>query len=410
MQFLFAWELGGGLGHAVPLAQVAKPLVAQGHQVDFVLKDLSNLPAAFGELRHSPHVRFWQAPIWLDELRGLPDSASFAELLFHAGFLDPARLSGLVKAWRSLFDAIRPDFMLVDYAPTAMLAARGKPFRRGVIGHGFFIPPHEYPMPAFREWDAVDRQRLLVSEERALTTTNVVLEGLGQAPLKALHELMDADESFLLTWRELDHYSARAAQSDARYWGALQSTEHCNAPVWPEGSGPKLFAYLKADYRPTMAILQLLRSGPWRTLAYVPGLSLAAVAQLTSEHLRLSMAPVDLAQASKEVDVVVCNGNTGTCGSVLVQGKPLLLLPMQAEQMLFSLRIQQSGAGVVLHEAEATSKLVRTLKRLQREPTFAAAAQGFAQRYGEGGSLPQGDVALAIAQRCEALAVAPASG
>ena len=76
------------------------------------------------------------------------------------------------------------------------------------IGNGFFQPPALQPMPSFREWDHIDPQRLAQADARALATCNAVLAAEGQAPLAALHELTAADECFLLTWPELDHYGA----------------------------------------------------------------------------------------------------------------------------------------------------------------------------------------------------------
>ena len=63
-RFLLAWELGGGMGHVVPLAQVAEPLVQRGHEVHFVLRDLSAARAGLGALASAPRVRLWQAPVW----------------------------------------------------------------------------------------------------------------------------------------------------------------------------------------------------------------------------------------------------------------------------------------------------------------------------------------------------------
>ena len=76
--FLFCWELGGGLGHNVPLAQIAGPLLADGHGVHVALRDLSTAGAAFGSIEAHPGLRLWQPPVWSAVLPGLPES-SFRE-------------------------------------------------------------------------------------------------------------------------------------------------------------------------------------------------------------------------------------------------------------------------------------------------------------------------------------------
>ena len=204
-RFLFTWEIGSGLGHTVPLAQVAEPLLARGHEVHFALRDLTSARVALGALADAPNVRLWQAPIWALKIQGLPEALSFAELLFRAGYLDAKRLRGLVQGWCSLLDAVRPDLLLADHSPTALLAARGRPLRRALIGGGFFQPPAVVPMPGFRDF-AVPPKRLADAERLAVMTCNEVLQARGQAPLTRLHELLDADELFLVTWPELDHY------------------------------------------------------------------------------------------------------------------------------------------------------------------------------------------------------------
>ena len=80
-----AWELGGGMGHVVPLSQLTQALVRHGHRVHLALRDLSGAPSALGALHDSPQVRLWQAPIWLPQLHGAPQPVSYPELLFHSG-------------------------------------------------------------------------------------------------------------------------------------------------------------------------------------------------------------------------------------------------------------------------------------------------------------------------------------
>ena len=87
-----------------------------------------------------------------------------------------------MQAWRSLFDAIAPDLLLADHAPTALLAARGRPgLRRALIGSGFFQPPAQQPLPSLREWERVPAQRLAQSETRVLDTCNAVLAASAKA-------------------------------------------------------------------------------------------------------------------------------------------------------------------------------------------------------------------------------------
>jgi len=405
-----AWELGGGMGHVVPLSQIAQPLLARGHEVHFVLRDLSGVAAALGPVLSSPGVHLWQAPVWMPQLSGLPPPVSYAELLFRAGYLDATRLAPLVQAWHSLLRAVAPTLLLADHAPTALLAARGLALRRAVLGTGFFQPPAIQPMPAFREWEAVDPARLAQSEARALAVCNAVLAQRGQPTMSALHELVAADEQFLLTWPELDHYSpgpagrAGAPGSSAakvHYWGALAPRDRGVPAVWPPGDGPPVLAYLKSDYAALEAVLAQLALAPCRTLAYVPGLTPAQRQRFANARLAFADGAIAMDSAMAQARAVVCNAGSGTVCTSLQAGVPVLMLPMHAEQLLFARRVVRSGVGGVLMDADAGPKLRPTLARVLDDPGLRARAQALAQLHS---AARYGDVAERVAARCEALA------
>lgn len=399
-RLLLAWEIGGGQGHLVPLAQLAEPLLARGHALHLVLRDLAGARAALGALADAPALRLWQAPLWQMPLQAKQPPASYAELLFHAGYLDAQRLLGLVQGWRSLLDAIAPDLLLADHAPTALLAARGRPLRRVLAGNGFFQPPARQPMPSFRDWEPVPAERLAHAEAVALRTCNAVLAAGGAPPLAALHELVAADECFLLTWPELDHYGSGAAgRPGARYWGALPARSQGLPAHWPTGDGPALFAYLHGDYPGLDGLLQQLAQAPFRTLAHVPGLAADLRQRHAGARLQFSTGPVAMAAALAQAQAVLCNAGSGTVFAALQSGRPLLLLPMQVEQLIFARRTCATGAAEMLLPGDAAAGLLPALQRLLDDGPARRAALALAAKYGsDADAVPQ-----RIADRCELL-------
>lgn len=399
-RFLLAWERGGGLGHAMTLARIAAPLCAAGHEVHVALRDLSLVPAAFGPLAHDGGMRLWQAPLWQAAAHGLPPPASYPELLFHAGYLEPARLAPLAQGWRSLLDAVRPAVLLADHAPTALLAARGRPgLRRVLCGNGFFMPPQVAPMPAFRDWEPVAPARLAASEARVLQTCNAVLHGLGAPPLPALHTLLDADLEALLSWPALDPYGPRAPQPRHLPLGPLlPAPAAAPAPAWPDGTGPRVFAYLKPELPGLDGVLQRLRDGPWRTLACVPGLPAAQRERLASPQLGFATPSLALAPAVAAAAVVLCHGGSGVAMEALAAGVPLVMLPMQAEQLVFARRVEAAGAGLGQVAADPGAALPALLDAALADDGLRAAAARLRA------SVPPGDAAAALAARCIALA------
>lgn len=402
-RFLLAWELGGGLGHATPLAQIAQPLLEAGHEVQLVLRDLSLLGPVFGPLARHPRLQAWQAPVWQLPLAGQPPPATYAELLAHAGYLDAARLQGLAQAWRTLFTLLKPQLLLADHAPTALLAARGLPMRRLLAGTGFFMPPPRQPMPPFREWTPIAPHRVRAAEERVLATCNQLLTGWGEPPLAALHELLAADERCLLTWPALDPYAGtptpRSDEPATRYFGPLPGRNDGSLPDWPAGDFGRVLAYLRPEPAATEAALAVLQAGPWSTVACVPGLATSLKQRHASAHLRFADMPLNMARMAGQADAVLCHAGAGTVHAALLQGRPLVMLPTQAEQLLTARRVQAAGAGVLLLEADVAAQLHQAVHVAVTEGPMRQAAQAFAR---QGQAAP--DVALQLARRCIALA------
>jgi UDP:flavonoid glycosyltransferase YjiC (YdhE family) len=404
---LLAWELGGGLGHSVPLGQIAAPLLAQGHSVHFALRDLSTARLALGALADAPGVQLWQAPVWLPRYASAQPAASYAELLFAAGFLDGPRLLGLAQAWRSLFDALQPDLLLADHAPTALLAARAwqrrnaaaPALRLALVGNGYFMPPALQPMPPLRPWEAVPAARLAQGEALVLAACNQVLQALGAEPLPALHALLQADLLLLLTWPELDPWSPGAAGrggSQAAYLGPLPAAAEGAPAVWPAGQGPRVLAYVKSGQPELATLLAELARAPCRTLAYVPGLSDAQRQRHANPRLCFSEGPINLRDALPLADAVVCPGGAGTVGAALRAGRPLLLLPAQGEQLGTAFRVRALGAGLALGVADVAAH-------------FQASLQGLLARAADGGPNPCATAAAALAQRHAGLGDDPAA-
>lgn len=405
-RILLAWELGAGMGHLMPLAQLASALHARGHTVHLALRELGGAATALGALARAPRVQLWQAPVWLASARSLPQPATHTEVLFRAGYLDADRLTMLVQAWRSLLQATAADLLVADHAPTALLAARGLPLRRASFGAAFLHPPAVQPWPVFRDWEPVDPQRVRSGEAQVLAACNAVLQALAAPPLGALHELMAVDVAFLLTWPELDPYGADApGRPGVQYWGPMPTPDSGAPAHWPDGPGPALFGYLQADYGALPAVLQQLAEAPWRSLLYVSGLSSAQRQQHARGGLHLAPRAVSMASALSQAQAVLCHGSAGTAHAALRAGLPLVLLPTHVEQLLFTRRVQSLGAGLGLLAGAVAGQFTATTAVVLADGPERRAARALAAAHPE----PPEQRLLALVQRCEALAAAPAT-
>lgn len=389
---LFAWELGGDYGHLSRLLPVARELQARGHTTVFAVRDLMGAEALL-----APHrITAFQAPLWLGQLTNLPDPISYPEMLMRFGFLNAQALTGICRAWRNLVALLQPDLLILDHAPTALLATRGLSLARLNFGDGFCIPPHQRPMPHFRWWQRENMLRLNDSEQHVVATANEVLRTLDAPPMVGLADLMDCEDRLFCTFSELDHYPAREAQD---YIGPIFSLGQGAEVAWPQANGPKVFAYLKAGYAGLENILAALYASPASVLVHISGMARKTLLTYSSARMVLSPVPLDMEQVRTSCDLALCHGGSGTTAAMLLSGKPLMLFPMHMEQTMTARRLTTLGAASTAIP-EATGQLARLLKKTVADATLGRAAQRFAQDHA--GYDQQATIRLA-ADRCGAL-------
>src|SRR5688500_16248365 len=102
--FVYCWEMGEGLGHLVAMAHITAQLVAQGHRVTCMLKDLAPAP----RLLNLPGVSWMAAPrLWSAKRGELP--LNHADILHNVGYASADNVHALLVAWRSALALLRPD-------------------------------------------------------------------------------------------------------------------------------------------------------------------------------------------------------------------------------------------------------------------------------------------------------------
>jgi UDP:flavonoid glycosyltransferase YjiC (YdhE family) len=373
-----AWEVGGGLGHAGRLKTLARVLLARGHRVSLSLRDLGQAHRVLADL---PVPRF-QAPVWLHRTEGMPpNQASLAEILLAAGYLEVPALAGLTAGWRHLFDALEPNLVVADYAPTALLAARTLRLPTSSVGIGFYSPPPDRALPCLRDWEDVAQQRLARAEAHLLNVANAVLETHGAPELLHAARLLLGDAPLLCTWPELDHYGRAAA--DAEWLGPVGMPLGASAPAWPPGTGPRVFAYLKHDYPAHAAVLAALADEGCRVLCYLPEVAAGRPAPVSSPRIAYSSQPVALEAALHGAALCVCHAGEGTMVQALLCGVPVLMLPMHLEQFLIARRVESWGGGINGARVKPGGDWRALVRQLLDDERWRGAAAAFAHRRGD---------------------------
>ncbi len=385
---LLAWELGAGLGHLMSILPFARELCRQGHQVFLALKDLSQAEKVFAGL----DVSYLQAPTQTRtaSYQILPPM-TFGHILHNIGFGDARELRTRVEAWRHVYQYVKPDLIVFDHSPTAMLAAAGVGAKRVLIGTGFAWPVDESPLRSLRPWMRCDIGQLQADEDRVLQNVNQVLAFWRQPPLARLSQLYyHIEESFLLTAKEMDAYPDRQGAS---YWGALpfKGGKH---PVWPEGAGKRIYAYLN-PFPALPNLLSLLRELRSPTLVYMVTVNPRLRQRFESPTLRFETEPLNLPLTLAECDLAVLNGSHSTASSILLAGKPALHVPVHLEQWMNASRVANLGAGLVA-PARSPERIAIQLMKLLNSNQYTSAAAQVAARYA--GFDPQRQIAGIMAR------------
>ncbi len=371
---LIAWEFGQNWGHLSRDLPIARQLLSAGHRVVCAAIDTK----VASDLLGSTRITFIQAPTPRRSDRSPKTPVSHAEIAMTGGYDDSGILRGLVGAWRGLIEITRPDVLLIDYAPTAVLAARTCGVPTVLIGTGFELPPRVTPLPSFRTWETVQSSRLLLAEELVLKHINQVLDHWKAAPLQQVAQVFQGMRRMLTTFPELDHFGARAEEE---YTGPVSELPQAQQVQWLPGSGQKrIFAYLRPwTTRVEDLLLALRRSGADVICAF-PSAPAHLLQRYSSPRLRIFTRPVAINPLLAEANLIIAYGS-GMVASALLAGVPLLLTPRWAEQYLTALRVEALGAGLIVRSSGLPQSYPALLERLLSERQYRDAASRFAARH-----------------------------
>jgi len=355
------------------MAPIAQALVDRGAEVAFAVRELGRAAPFLAPLGLPIH----QAPLAL----GAPGDVSrfadsFADILRWSGWI-PDILPTLLRAWESLLQQVRPDVLVLDHAPTALLAAWFADLPAIAIGTGFTVPARGEPMPTLQPWEDVSRERLARAEDVVNEALRACAPGRLREPPSTISRLLGHATRFLTTFPELDHYGPRP---DGRYIGEINTVDAGAPAVWPDLPGPKIFAYLAGDHRRMAQVLQALEDLGAPVLLHARDLDRGMLARRGSSVIRLEPRPVRMADALAQADLVACHGGHGVACAALRSGVPLALFPSQLEQALLAYRLTRQGAAASPKGGGDSGRELAVLAAVAHEPRYRAAAAAVAAR------------------------------
>lgn len=371
-RIFIAWELGANFGHLARLTPIAEQLRQCGHELIFAVRD-TEVAATLLEPRG---FSFTQAPFWHGRACLSAPPINYAELLIAEGYCRRDGLSGMVRAWLSLFQIVAADVVIVDHSPTALLAAHIAEIPVVWIDNGFGIPPDISPLPSIRSFERITEQRLLHAEQTVLRGINSVSSAFGRIALNRLVDLFKTEGTVLATFAELDHYGAR---NGAEYAGPIFSDAGGQSVQWLGTHKRKIFAYLRSSVPGIGNLLTVLAELDAEVICVIPGLK--RMERAIADRLRVYVKPVQLDPMVSTADLVVSYSGSGMVCCALLSSVPLLLVPQNIEQYMLSCRVDELGAGLNVGTNRSVEDFRRSLHLLLNEDRFRSAASAFASQY-----------------------------
>ncbi|MGH1470781.1 MAG: glycosyltransferase [Cellvibrionaceae bacterium] len=382
---LCTWEIGSELGHISRLSAIVRKLESQNYNVVVVLKDLSRAYPFFSDT----DVILMQAPVWLPQISMQRPIACLADSLLLLGYLETDALHSLVRAWESIIDLVKPDLMLFDYSPTAMLASQNFSAPKLLVGNGFADPAPGYPIADWRPYSSND-QLIQRQEERVLVQINNVLSRKNISPLTRLSDLFSVDKTLISTFSELDLY--KGLRKQAEYCVGSSSVLVDKKIQFPDSKKLKIVAYLKSAYPQLPLLIEALSKCDGSIFIGCPQGDPQQFQQYVCEDFQFSTDLVDLECAMTEADLFVGHGNAATVKESLVAGTPVLVLPIQLEQLLSGKLVQENGYGRLVEKIESVDDLVVVLNEmLKGKDEYANQLSELLSRHPESGRVSISD-------------------
>ena len=360
---LLAWETGGGGSHNARLVHLAGVLKRRGFLVDLA----TVRPHEITETTNSID-RLVQAPVLPRMSRtarsaGTKPVRSYSDILLYFEIDKPLVVRRQIETWRSLFDALRPDVLVADYSPVAVLAARGR-VPAVAFGCGFTVPCGlDGRFPAFPPLPPSE----LEDELALLFSVNAALEDLGDPEVDDLPSAFVAPVNISYGFAELDPYFE--SRTEPRLPPVV---EQCN--VEP-GAGREVVAFLPNHYKNDPALLRALAAVKLPIRLDDRDLDPESRKILERTGARIETKLLDADEIARNAAMMLSHGGVHSVTRGLIAGVPNLILGSTPEHLFFIHVLERLGIGVGITRRDY---LPEAVDRIASNPGIAERARAMA--------------------------------
>ena len=194
-----------------------------------------------------------------------------------------------------------------------------------------------------------------------------------------MHEIYTADYCFITTERCMDIYPR---DEKVEYLGAIATQCSAdNALHWPSNTlfNIKIFVYIKSNYHHLDDLLSVIKASPAKFIVYSVGLSNSRKKQFSSHNILFSDEPCNIERLQKECHGAIIHGGNLIDQFVSV-GIPLLLLPLQVENLMMSEKVLKEKAGISFYGPSNKNIITEKVKLLITDPALKKNARLLSKR------------------------------
>ncbi|AYV47795.1 glycosyl transferase [Caulobacter flavus] len=396
-RFLFTtWEGGG---HVQPLLMVAADMMARGHHV-LAISDPAN--AADAKALGVPFRAWTTAPFQTgktrddDRLRDFEADNPMAviERLLERVMTGPA--DAYARDVLEALDAFPADVVVSqELLLGAMVAAQARETKLALLSANIWSLPNLPGAPPFGAGmapaadDQEQAMHAMVAQmarglfQSGLPALNAARSEHGLAPLDDVFAQFDAADAILLaTSRAFDFAPDPLPAPFAHVGPYLADPAWVEPALLPEGDAPLVLVSFSSLYQAQEAALRnviaALSALPVRALV-TTGPTLDPAEFDAPPHVAI-VRSAPHGQVLKEAAVMVTHAGHGSVLRPLMEGVPLLCLPMGRDQNDNAMRAAHRGAAITLAPDASPERIAEALTRLLDDPSYRQAARTLGDR------------------------------
>lgn len=371
-RILLCWEGGRGDGHVVRLQRIVKALRFRGAScfvAAFDVRAAERLKEDGIPVLQAPTERWGgQKPPSLGHTMPSRDHCNFTIPLWELGFWRKQTIISNLQGWDKIFALVKPDAVVADFAPYALLAAAGR-VPTFAIGNGFFVPAlcEDYLTPDDCPPSTADRVR----QDVIFANVRDAFRSLRQKTPEPVAAALCSLHPCPATLPELDPRYALRPDS-------LVPPELDTIPAKPCGSGNLIFLYLGTDAINLPVALQAVEKTGLPAILHFRGVSPHQGPR--SSLIRTRATPFSIEEIAHNAGLVIHHGGIGITHLAALAGVPQLIVHRGSERWLNARSVSKTGAGGGrASKSENIDDIARLIIVLLRKKTFRDAALRWAE-------------------------------